>query len=90
MSENTINLNEIKAGKTGDCRYWTPLDALEALVRDIKSGDVAPDGPLCLQMWIKDKNGKSVFFQRNAGVTHSESAAMLALAQYKNCRSWEE
>lgn len=90
MSEKVITIGEIKADKTGDCRHWTPLEALEALVRDIKSGEIVPDGSMCLQMWLKREDGGTEFFQRNAGVTHDQAASMLALAQYKNCKSWDD
>ena len=88
--EKVVSLGEIKSHKTGDCRYWTPLEALEALVRDIKSGDIVPDGAMMIQMWVKEKEKDTPsFFERNCGVTCSEAAAMLALAQYKVCKEWD-
>ena len=90
MSKKVITLGEVKAEKTGDSRHWTPLEALEALVRDIKSGDVIPDKTLCCLMWTKNKAGESEFFQRWAGVTQNEAVSILSLAHFKACKSWDE
>ncbi len=42
MSE-PVNLAEERATRDGDCREWTPVDALKACLRDIENGEIVPD-----------------------------------------------
>lgn len=41
-SEHPQSVAEIRAGKAGRARLWTPRDALIDMLRDIDSGKVAP------------------------------------------------
>lgn len=43
MTETPVNLAEERAVRDGDCRKWTPVDALKACLRDIENGDINPD-----------------------------------------------
>ena len=42
MSE-PVNLAEERATRDGDCRKWTPADALKACLRGIENGEISPD-----------------------------------------------
>lgn len=39
---DVVNINELRAHKEGDSKLWSPQEALEAVLRDIKSEKIKP------------------------------------------------
>ncbi|KKK53850.1 hypothetical protein LCGC14_3090650, partial [marine sediment metagenome] len=41
--DEPVNLAEKRATRDGDCREWTPVDALKTCLREIENGKMNPD-----------------------------------------------
>ena len=68
-----------RAELKNDCREWTPLDALEDLVRAIKNKEADPSEIVI--HWFEDqKNGSRKHGYQCAGVTYSSHIALLNVA----------
>ena len=79
-----VNLAAEKARRTGDCRDWSPLDALKETVREIESGERDFD-MIYICARLKTDDGMAEYTWRAAGMTHLESLGLL----YKHLQ-WTE
>jgi len=78
------SLAKARAGKSGDCRDWSPLDALKETIREIETGERNPDMIyICAREKTKDMS--AVYNWRAAGMTHLETIGLL----YKHLQ-WAE
>lgn len=78
-----------RAIKKQDCREWTPLDALEHLVREIKAGTVSPT-ELTVHWFEDQKNGSRKHGYQCAGVTYSSHISLLNVALKCVLEDWME
>ena len=79
MSEFKPNeLAERRAEEKGDCRVWTPVDALLACLRDIESGEINPER-LVIHYSALDGDDRT-FNYYASNVTSVEHAGLLAMA----------
>jgi hypothetical protein len=79
-----IGLNEYKAITADDSRLWTPLECLEAMVRDIKSGEIFMPSQLVVHsLAFPDKDNPSRWHHNwdAAGVTIRDHLALLDIAK---------
>ena len=75
-----------RAEKKEDCREWTPLDALEDLVKDIKDGKCKPT-QLIVHMFEEHDNGKDHSYVA-AGIAIPEHIALLQVAMASVLELW--
>ena len=75
------NLNEARAVKEENACLWTPLEAMEALVRDIKSGKTSPNKIIAHHLTTKEGGGESYGYTV-AGLDIPEHIALLELAKF--------
>ena len=80
------SLNQTKADKEQDCRLWTPLEALEALVQEIKNGEISPD-MVYVAMRVRDADDTNLVFYNytTAGATNMELSGLLAQHLHRLC-----
>lgn len=74
---DVVSLNSKRAEKSGDCRDWTPLDALRETVAKIESGEWDAD---MIYIAIKTKPGADGRYglpSRCAGTSRIESIGLL-------------
>lgn len=81
------NLNEARAHKEKDCRLWSPLEALEALVRDIKSGELNPSQLVVHHLTENEDKSQSLGYVA-AGVTLPDHIALLRVAETRLINDW--
>lgn len=87
-NEKIVSIGSARAEESGNCKDWTSLEALRETVNELESGDMEMEAIVILG-WAKNRDKKSEFFQRFAGVNHETVTAMLALAQHNNLVSWK-
>lgn len=81
-------MNEIAkraAEKAGDCKLWSPADALEDTLNEIKGKNVTK-----IIIWYseaKDEDGQVLHYSA-AGVNRPEHVAMLELAKVMVIEDW--
>lgn len=80
------SLGEVKAEKAQDCRLWTPLEALKALVRDIEAGEIAPE-MVYVAMRVRDPDDPNLVEYRyqTAGAANMELSGLLAQHLHRLC-----
>lgn len=71
-----VNLNEVRAVTKGDSSLWSPRDCLEAVLRDIKNGEIKPDS---LMVLYSEKGGLPKFYRCH--MTYEKNITMLRLAE---------
>lgn len=71
-----INISAARAKQCGDCRLWTPLDALRDTIERIESGKLNPD---MLYIAMREVAGSMASWpSTSAGVTSIEAAGLLS------------
>lgn len=75
------------ARSKGDCRKWTPLDALKETVAEIESGKLALTNVMILGVNVRE-DGTWDQFGRFANVTRHETIALLELFKYDEIKDW--
>ena len=85
MTDKIESLATKRAVKSGDCRDWTPLEALKQLIIDIESGKSTPDMlVVCMREIRGTDEEKRVFYPRvSAGVTQIECLGLLSQHLYE-------
>lgn len=85
--ESVVSLNERRAMAHQDSGLWSPLECLEALVRDIKAGKVSPEA-LVVHWYEPQPGGGSDLMQTNANMTYEAELALLTLATHNCIENW--
>lgn len=85
MSE-PANLGERRANATGDCRCWTPIECLQALIRDLQNGVIQPE-QIAIHMMIRTPQGWRHDY-RCAGLSFQQHIALLEVARFKTLQEW--
>lgn len=87
MTIEPINFREALANKKGDSRLWSPEDALESVLRDLRAGAI---NPKCIAIHYFESlgDGNAVHRCVVANLTREEHIALLALAQNRELREW--
>ena len=75
---DTVSLADARAHKTGDCRDWSVLDVLKAVIRDIESGEIAPDMVMVAMREKDDERNWANFPMYCAGGTTLEIQGLVA------------
>jgi hypothetical protein len=81
-----VNFNKERAQKEQDCRLWSPLEALEDLVAEIKAGQLNPE-QLGVHYLEPDGDGKRHGYAA-AGVTFPDHIALLHIALHSVVSKW--
>jgi hypothetical protein len=68
-----------EATRTGDCRLWSPLDALRDAINDIETGDLRPKR---LYVAVEDEDGKIKFFAAAGSKTELKELLKRHLARF--------
>lgn len=76
-----------RAELKNDCREWTPLDALEDLVRAIKNKEAAPS-EIVIHWFEKRSDGGSQHYYQCAGVTFIAHIALLNASLKRVLEDW--
>lgn len=77
MSDNIVNLGDIRAKKNADGRDWTPLELLRKLVKDIEDGVRTPDR-IYVAMTEKLDDDSTYYPYFSAGMNSIECVGLLA------------
>jgi hypothetical protein len=72
-------LAERRSEQAGDCRQWTPKDALLAALRDIESGKINPTMLVISYREPSEVDNEVYYRYYAAGVTAMEHAGLLAM-----------
>lgn len=87
MSE-PISLGERRAVANGDCREWTPIECVRALLRDLEAGLLKPE-QLCVHMLTPNGEGHRHKYYV-AGMSFPQHIAMLEVAKQRAVSEWLE
>lgn len=91
MSDDPINLREVRALKEQNARLWTPLDCLKAVVRDLESGDLKPIDAIYVAMLRRSEDGNATAFPfYTAGALAVELRGILAQHQHDICNAFSQ
>ena len=77
MSDNIVNLGDIRAGRSAYGRDWTPLELLRKLVKDIEDGVRTPDR-IYVAMTEKLDDDSTYYPYFSAGMNSIECVGLLA------------
>lgn len=80
MSDDIINLNEARAVKASDNRLWSPVEMLQAVIRDIQSGEINPKRIVVHYFEQEEPDKGSIYNAYTCGVTYEEHIALLNIA----------
>ncbi len=88
MTDAPVSLAEVRATKAADARLWSPLDCLRAVIRDIESGEIAPE-QISVQFMERKKDGEGRWYSGYcAGVTFPEHIVLLEMAKDRVKQLW--
>ena len=73
--------------KKGDCKEWTPLDCLENLVHEIKTGQIDPE-MLSIHWMNKEVDGMQSFDYDMANMNHKDHLVLCDLIKRAVLREW--
>jgi hypothetical protein len=62
FADAPLSIGEIRAAKENDGSKWTPRDALVTMLRQIDSGEIAPDGLVICWTEASDRCGHRTHF----------------------------
>lgn len=68
-----------RAEQASDSKLWSPTDALELILSDIKEGKISPDG-LAIHYWKRNPNGSRTMNHCVAGLDFPEHITLLTVA----------
>ena len=82
----TINIREIRANKEQDALLWKPRDCVEAVLRDLDSGELGQVDAVYIAMVRKGETGQAQSFPfYTAGCTTLELRGMLTQHLHDMC-----
>lgn len=85
------NLNAERAHREGDSRLWSPIDMVEQLLADLKSGEINPEEIIVHFFEPSDPKkpeGKKRHGYAVAGVTYPSHIALLTVAKTRVVADW--
>lgn len=75
---DVVSLNELKVKRSNDCRDWSPIDCLRAVLRDLESGKLKTPKILVITMSVPDEvEGQSYSETFYAGGLYLEILGLL-------------
>ena len=87
MTNKIESLSTKRAVKSGDCRDWTPLEALKQLITNIEGGELNPDMICICMRQIRKIDGeereRAHYPRIMAGVTQIECIGLLSQHLYE-------
>ena len=83
----TVSLAARRAALAGDCKLWTPADALRDALKDIEAGTIAPE-QMVIHLFEETEDARWRHHYYAAGVTYQEHVALLEMAKAATLEDW--